>query len=95
MHPDIQVLLDGGLRTTHIASLLAVNRNTVSKWIAGKSPHTMVHPALRRLAAAVSAAIESGKLPVPSNKLAPGEAYLRTYAVAKEYRDRPWEGDGD
>jgi hypothetical protein len=55
----------------------------------------MVRPALRRLAAAVSAAIKSGKLPVPSSKLAPGEAYLRTYAVAKEYRDRQQEGDGD
>ncbi len=86
MHPDVQVLIDGGLRPTHVASLLGANRNTVTRWFAGGPPMKIIHGPMGELAEAVRRAIEAGKLPVPAAKLAPGEAYLRTFAIANEYR---------
>ncbi len=94
MHPDIETLIQGGLRPTHVSSLLRVNRNTVTKWYAGANPHSMIRAELERLASAVRCAVDAGKLPVAADKLAPGEAYLRTYAIANEYRATHREGDG-
>jgi hypothetical protein len=94
MHPDVETLRDGGLRPTHVAALLKVNRNTVTKWYAGANPHRMISVELERLADAVRCAVDAGKLPVAADKLAPGEAYLRTYAIASEYRATRREGSG-
>jgi hypothetical protein len=94
MHPDVETLRDGGLRPTHVAALLNVNRNTVTKWLAGANPHRMIRAELKHLASAVRNAIDAGKLPVAADKLAPGEAYLRTYAIANEYRATRREGSG-
>jgi hypothetical protein len=54
----------------------------------------MIRAELERLASAVRCAVDAGKLPVAADKLAPGEAYLRTYAIANEYRATHREGDG-
>ena len=87
MHPNIQVLIEGGLRPHLIAQILKVNRNTAATWLQGGEPHAMIADRVHELAEAVKAAIRDGKLPVcwtPSKDSSTAVA-MRTYAVVSHY----------
>ena len=88
MHPDIQVLIEGGLRPHLIAQILKVNRNTAANWLQGGYPHPMTADRVHELAEAVKWAIQDGKLPVlpvlPGSDSATAVA-MRTYAVVSHY----------
>ena len=85
MHPDIQVLSEGGLRPHLIAQILKVNRNTAATWLQGGEPHAMIADRVHELAEAVKWAIRDGKLPVLPGSDSNTAVAMRTYAVVSHY----------
>lgn len=86
IHPDIQVLLDAGLRPMHLTRLLPATRTTIYKWVYGKAEpnfedDTKQSRALTELAKTVREALEDGTLPVsnPHAALTPKEVADLTY----------------
>lgn len=86
IHPEVQVLLDAGLRPSHIKRLLPVTRTTIWKWLNGHSePNfddgTKQARALRKLSRAVRTAVEDGTLPIsnPHGALTSKEVADLTY----------------
>jgi hypothetical protein len=85
MHPDIQVLIEGGLRPHLIAQILKINRNTAANWLAGGEPHVMIAERVHELAEAVKRAIRDGKLPILPGSDSSTAVAMRTYAVVSRY----------
>ncbi len=91
LHPDIQVLLDAGLRPMHLTRMLPATRTTIYKWVYGKAEpnfedDTKQSRALTELAEAIRRALKDGRLPVPNDgTLAPKEVFDLTYQIAQSY----------
>lgn len=80
MTPEIQTLIDAGLKPRHVARLLHVSRGTVSHWLNGRNPpNRWITEAVRTLAETVAKLVKDGKLPVRAGQLTPSEVDAKTY----------------
>jgi len=94
MLPEVQTLIDAGLRPTHVARLLDVNRATVGDWYKGGLPHRWIIDKVRDLSKAVSIGLEAGSLPVVADQLTVAETSAKTFFVARRcYRTYLGEED--
>lgn len=81
----VKVLSDAGLRSTHVAELLDVSRNTVLNWYSGGMPHRWIIGQVHELSDAVKRAMEEGKLPISPSGMTAQEHSLKTYFTALSY----------
>jgi predicted transcriptional regulator len=80
MTPEIQTLIDAGLKPRHVARLLHVSRSTVSHWLNGHNPpNRWITEDVRTLAETVAKLVKDGKLPVRAGQLTPTEVDAKTY----------------
>jgi predicted transcriptional regulator len=100
MTPEIQTLIDAGLKPRHVARLLHVSRGTVSHWLNGRNPpNRWITEGVQALAATVAKLVEDGKLPVRAGQLTPSEVDAKTYflvaAAATPPTSEPVQEEGD
>lgn len=90
-----EALNAAGVKPRHISRLMGVSRVTASNWVRGVTqPHSLVEAKAGVMKAAISLALEDGKLPV-SDKLPPDERSVRTVSTVKKYMDRIKTLDAD
>jgi len=100
MSPEIQTLIDAGLKPRHVARLLHVSRGTVSHWLNGRNPpNRWITENVQALATTVAKLVEDGKLPVRAGQLTPSEVDAKTYflvaAATTPPATEPVQEEGD